>query len=1103
MSTEAKREFKNAQTAQLQLNEARNMRKLVNQARGDINRSGNRWPFELTQNAHDPGPRQGKNEVNISLSFDGKKVIFEHDGKPFSMRDLAALLSGGSNKDFESVDTTGRFGTGFLLTHVLAYRIDFTGILEASSGHEKVEIHLDRSGDDDQIYANTIASEESIDRAVRIEQLDGQTSARFIYQTDTPAAAKNGLNYFSKVLPYLYGTCEHLGTVQLRTEDSKSLKFRPEPEVTSKAYGLQIRQRDVIVCNEDDPDVIFRTLRFRKLNDSKSSLVVLLKKIDSSWHLVSLPADFPKFFCRFPIRASDFLPVNVVIDGRFDLSVERDSIMMNEPDKTQIVEALSLLPTLVEMAVKENWQNGFKLARLGMPKLVFGDPLVEPGKQWWKSILSSVANSLALMRIVRTTSGELHKIVDPESCADFVIPSFDEDQPADELEFKSVWEVAEKLEACLPPQLEIAPEWTQMTREWQSLGVHSQRMTISAIADLARTSASRLDELKTKVPKLDWLVDFLNLVGKLVQKHNCTDIISGLLPNQNGKLCSAVNLKRDNGIEEALKSIAGRINLDIRGRLLSKELAARATHSEMVGLKTLLETQIPQTLSSQSVKEECIQELSKQLPDSKEIPPEKKAYRDASIDLLNFLWETNAEAAADLAHKCPLIASDEQAVRWSPQRKTMAPVSHWHPDAQPFAKVYKDDRVLAEDYLSRFAGDKKVIEALVAWDMAFADPLFKDKSKDLSSDRLKPILVPGQGEGNLIGEVELSQIALLPTELIQRCHGNETTAKLLLGLVLKYVARQDTMWLNSISVPVRVVRDSLVVNLFPALWIADLKCKSWVPLRGEAGWSSVLADAGTLKYLLEPAWLDGNDAGIRLLAQFFGYKELELRLLATAPSEELRKQMESGLAKIVQTLGANADQYAELADALEKKKRQDEEKQRNRKFGFAVQEAIRQCLESKDLKLELVDRGYDYDVFVEKENLLEAGTLRLELADYLLEVKATTTGEVRLTPTQAKTASLESERFILCVVDLRGISTDRMEGEWNASDIEPHVKILQKVGNLTVQSHALVEDAKACDVGIRNDEALSYGVPVSIWKTGISIADWITGLTASEPLASK
>jgi len=48
-------------------------------------------------------------EVAIDLSFDGQTVIYQHDGKPFSMKDLAASLSGGSNNEFESMETTGRF----------------------------------------------------------------------------------------------------------------------------------------------------------------------------------------------------------------------------------------------------------------------------------------------------------------------------------------------------------------------------------------------------------------------------------------------------------------------------------------------------------------------------------------------------------------------------------------------------------------------------------------------------------------------------------------------------------------------------------------------------------------------------------------------------------------------------------------------------------------------------------------------------------------------------------------------------------------------------------------------------------------------------------
>jgi hypothetical protein len=65
----------------------------------------------LLLRGHDPGARDSKTGVDIHLTFDGHTVVYEHDGKPFTIPDLAALLSGGSSKEFESTETTGRFIT--------------------------------------------------------------------------------------------------------------------------------------------------------------------------------------------------------------------------------------------------------------------------------------------------------------------------------------------------------------------------------------------------------------------------------------------------------------------------------------------------------------------------------------------------------------------------------------------------------------------------------------------------------------------------------------------------------------------------------------------------------------------------------------------------------------------------------------------------------------------------------------------------------------------------------------------------------------------------------------------------------------------------------
>lgn len=169
------------------------MRTLVNQARGDTHGAGARWPFELTQNAHDPGARDGKAGVDIDLAFDGQTILYEHDGKPFTMQDLAALLSGGLSKEFESTETTGRFGTGFLVTHVLSPQISFTGVVAAEDGPEKVSIRLDRGGDEKDIFENTSHCYEAIGSAPKLSTLDEHKTARFEYQTDNPEAARIGV----------------------------------------------------------------------------------------------------------------------------------------------------------------------------------------------------------------------------------------------------------------------------------------------------------------------------------------------------------------------------------------------------------------------------------------------------------------------------------------------------------------------------------------------------------------------------------------------------------------------------------------------------------------------------------------------------------------------------------------------------------------------------------------------------------------------------------------------------------------------------------------------------------------------------------------------
>ena len=157
----------------------------------------------------------------------------------------------------------------------------------------------------------------------------------------------------------------------------------------------------------------------------------------------------------------------------------------------------------------------------------------------------------------------------------------------------------------------------------------------------------------------------------------------------------------------------------------------------------------------------------------------------------------------------------------------------------------------------------------------------------------------------MVSNQRFSQIALLQPDVLNRCQERIDEARSLLGLVLCHVAPHDAEWQQERVVKGRRSRQDVELPVCGALWLADLKFRSWVPVPGDDGkLVKMRADAKTLGDLLDPAWLENNDAAIRLLSEWFEFDELELRLLGLAPDPNSRRELRSGIAKLVETGGA-------------------------------------------------------------------------------------------------------------------------------------------------------------------------------------------------------
>jgi hypothetical protein len=112
-----------------------------------------RWVWELIQNAKDVNI-EGKVRVCIEAGLDDADahITFKHNGSAFSAENIRFLIEQVSSKDRTNDSTgrpttTGRFGTGFLTTHLLSERVVVKGVAEGRGfAPRKFKLSLDRSG---------------------------------------------------------------------------------------------------------------------------------------------------------------------------------------------------------------------------------------------------------------------------------------------------------------------------------------------------------------------------------------------------------------------------------------------------------------------------------------------------------------------------------------------------------------------------------------------------------------------------------------------------------------------------------------------------------------------------------------------------------------------------------------------------------------------------------------------------------------------------------------------------------------------------------------------------------------------------------------------
>lgn len=593
MSEEALRGYAKAIDEQHGRNEARRIRARVAEARSNPHPAGQRWPFELLQNALDAGPRVNKSSVAINIRYSKSELVFEHDAEPFTFQDLAALLSGGSNKEFESDLTTGRFGTGFLVTHVLAERANLLALLEVPAGEEQFCLTLDRSGDEEDILTNIQSCNESIRAAKPVASLEGIPSARFEYPIEDGSPIDQGIKSLGQSLPYLYLTRPILGRVTIEVEEGIKETWVPGDILREEYDNVYVERRRIQVLRNLTESAEFIVYKFKLKWDSIASSLLLVRKTENEYAVQLPEVDAPRLYREYPVLGSGFLPVNLILDGKFEPDQERRRLLMSDLDKVLLKEAFAAGVLAVKFAFNKKWQNAHMLAHASRPNTAF-DPTDTVEKEWWKVQLGVFAEALARLPIIECTIGDLPAVVDEDkgNFADFIVPRLLPTSVEDETTVQRMWPLVAACTELYPPLQELAIQWTEIAKGWHELGVEVNQITVKDLAKCVRNEATTINQFKVTGDQKEWLANFLDVVGECWQKREGTDVevLEDLLPDQNERLCSPDGLNRDTGISDSLKTICSEMGMDIRAKLLLSSLLEIAEQKELVYVSDTIES---------------------------------------------------------------------------------------------------------------------------------------------------------------------------------------------------------------------------------------------------------------------------------------------------------------------------------------------------------------------------------------------------------------------------------------------------------------------------------------------------------------------------------
>lgn len=1042
-----------------------------------------RWVWELLQNASDAADAK---KVEVLLESVDKKFIVKHDGSPFTLKELAHLILRGSTKR-KAGHGIGKFGVGFISTHVLSKNVSVRGLLENG---QYFTTTIDRNvASPEELESKMKKALEEVVKSLQMSpNIEPKFTTECIYHLEDEQAAESlsvGIQNLKDLISFVLVFNNRIRSIKFKKGGEEQVWVR----LDEKTEHSEAKQIVTVGCYTSDAQPTYQ--RFAVITgepESEMQVQVAIPLLYQENNIIDI-ANVPKLFVLFPLSDTASFPFPVVINSPyFEPQPDRDGIFLgsvdspkNLIDKKLLKFAAKSYRQLVKLAVGSEWKNTHYLARIpNLPDKGWID------KQWLKEFIrTEIIEPIRQDYLLQTVDGKNI----PSSKAWIPVVKHEEAR-------SWLWRCASAVFADRVPEESVSVEWSMIIQQWKEylnkeIEDINEALTIEKFA-LSVSDFGSIDKLREYLQPADeanlsaWLNDFLGLVNHY--SGTLFDSLS-LLPNQKGIFRVRNKVWKDLGIEEELKEYAEGLSWDIRSELLDSRVDSKIAEEKC--------------FDEHYTQESVVSNLLQKVKDQAKTRASEESYQKANRGL--FVWLITKRHGDLLKDGFPFLTrrfdeGQENIIGYSTsEEKLLAPSQLWPEEAAQHEGVIPSEFVLSASYAPLL--DRESWELVAAHEILRAQPLFVEK-KSLGKVDLDRI-VEGEelGPQDHSAEIEVSRIAFLEKKdkgILDLARKSKERSKKLLRFLFDYAIKMDEVWSRRIEVGCECGKPH---RICPAEWLGFIKKRYWIPTEKKDRYSTPSVEAlarlfeddvelqQKLQDMTVLKFLDRIQIGGGEILRYVGGKDEETRLAA-----------EEAVVKIFLATSADPEELKNIADAIADPDLRAKLEQwqankglihRNQKIGTHVEELLEKVLRTPEFHLERTGIGSDFEVVCDfisdgQEQMFKVGNTHIE-------VKSTHENEIRMTPTQAKMAVDLDDNFVLCVVEVPEVPYNIITSQIIREKVRFVTGIGSKLKGMVENAGALSEAQKQlCSESgeievVMDGPIVRYKVNKRVWEGGMTL----------------